>query len=52
MKSISVLVEVQIDDEADPISVIQDVDYSFSLDGKELSTEITELYDHDETRIF
>ena len=52
MKTVYVLVAVKIDDELDPYEVIENCDYSFSLEGNKLGTEITEVYDHDETRLF
>lgn len=52
MKTVYVLVAVEIDDELDPYEVIENCDYSFSLEGNNLGTEIKEVYDHDETRLF
>lgn len=52
MKTIYVLVAVEIDDELDPYKVIENCDYSFSLENDRLNTEIKEVYDHDETRLF
>jgi len=42
MKAISVLVKIQIDENLDAHKAIQDADYSFSLNGKELQAEIIE----------
>lgn len=52
MKTISVLVKIQIDKNLDAHEAIQDADYSFSLNGKELQTEIAEVYDEAEARVF
>ena len=52
MKTISVLVKIQVDENLDAHETIQDADYSFSLDGKELQTEIAEVYDEAEARVF
>jgi hypothetical protein len=52
MKTISVLVKIQIDENLDAHEAIQNADYSFSLNGKELQTEITEVYDEGEARVF
>lgn len=52
MKTISVLVKIQIDKNLDAHEVIQDVDYSFALNKKELQTEIAEVYDEAEARVF
>ena len=52
MKTVYVLVAVEINDELDAYEVIENCDYSFSLEGDKLNTEIKEVYDHDETRLF
>ena len=52
MKTAYVLVAVEIDDELDVYEFIENCDYGFSLEGQKLNTEIKEVYDHDETRLF
>lgn len=52
MKTVYVLVAIEINDELDPYKFIENCDYSFSLEGNELETEIKEFYDHDETSLF
>lgn len=52
MKTVYALVAIEINDELDPCEFIENCDYSFSLEGNELRTEIKEFYDHDETPLF
>ena len=52
MKNIYVQVRVSVPEDADAFEIVQDCDYEFSYEGEKLNTEIVEVFNDAQDRIF